>query len=87
MYKICAACNKCKKIPTFYKPSADVVNGPYFKHVYGKTNYVYATLELYGNKSTSHLRPTPPAALPPTANPSVPVAAPAPVVGGVVVGC
>ena len=30
MYKICAACNKCKKIPTFYKPSADVVNGPYF---------------------------------------------------------
>lgn len=47
MYLLCAACNKCKKIPTFYKPSLDVVNSPYFKHVYGKNNHVYATLELY----------------------------------------
>jgi len=47
MYKLYATCNKCKKFPTFYKPSLDVVNSPYFKHVYGKNNYVYATLELY----------------------------------------
>ena len=77
MYKLCAACHKCKKIPTFYKPSLDVVNSPYFKHVYGKTNYVYATLELYGRKPLSPPHSTPPAAS----------AVRTYVVGGVVLGC
>ena len=31
---------------TFYKPSPEIINSPYFKHVYNK-NYTYAALEIH----------------------------------------
>jgi len=34
-------------LKTFYKPSPDIVDSHYIRHVYNKKTYVYAVIELY----------------------------------------
>lgn len=36
-----------KDMNTFYKPSTEVLDSPYFKYIYNKKNHVYAVMELY----------------------------------------
>lgn len=33
--------------PTFYQPSKEILDSPYFTHLYKNHKHVYATLELY----------------------------------------
>ncbi len=34
-------------LKTFYKPSPDIVDSHYIRHVYNKKTYIYAVIELY----------------------------------------